>query len=580
MALNIKSFNDLFKGSLYRDLHKLCDATIVAEDGTEFNAHKLFLSMKSEYFRTYFRGNIEKKNRLVVAVPKDILEDILIFIYCGEVRLHTHNIASTIIAADYFQIDDLLPQCIPFALREISVENCTSLLVASYIVERLGIAEHCYRFVQVHFESLVHNINSGIEELPYNTLKSLLKDDSLCVANEETVWKAIEIWVNGNDEERLKYVPELLTYIRWNSDNYRLASYICENSIVRENVFCRNIDLEKYASTSKYKMPQSDINNTFPDRCHSKMYIFVCRNTSPYLNNTSEIYLTYDEQIDIWRKVGETDEDFHALFAKNSFIFTFNKVSKEMKAFDLLKKVWVKKENMRSARQAYCAVQCENSLFVVGGFNFMMINTDVECYDILEDTWKYCMSIPPINISGAAVISKTLYVIGFPEDSDILEMRALAYNTLTDDWSDIEKPKQFRINFGIINFRDQLYILGGRTEENSITTSVEKYSAVNNEWEEFPPLPFPYELPQAIILQDKLMVFDDCPISLVDKSRFSPCVWNDEAQAWDVEMISSPFNQIHMYALCCIEDRDILLDLSKENKDSETVWRKSPFAIN
>lgn len=580
MALNIKSFNDIFRGSLYRNFHKLCDTTIVAEDGTEFKAHKMFLSLRSEYFRTYFRGDIEKKNRLVVAVRKDILEDILIFIYCGELRLHTHNIASTIIAADYFQIDDLLSQCIPFALREISVENCASLLVASYSVERLGIAEHCYRFVQVHFESLVRNINSGIEELPYCIFKNLLKDDSLCVASEETVWKAIVIWVNGNKEERLRHVPELLTYIRWNSGNDKLASYICENTIVRENVFCRSIDLEKYASTSKYKMLQSDIPNTFQDRCPSKMYIFICRNTSPNFNNASDIYLTYDEKIDIWRKVGETDEDFHALFSKNSFIFMINKISKEMKAFDLLKKVWIKKECMQSARQAYCAVQCENSLFVIGGFNFMMINTDVECYDILKDTWKYCMTIPPMNVSGAAVIGRTLYVIGFPEDSERLEMRALAYNTLNDVWSDIEKPKQFRTNFGIINFRDQLYILGGRTEENSITTSVEKYSAVNNEWENFPSLPFPYELPQAIILQDKLMVFDDCPISVVHKSRFSPCVWNDENQTWDVEMINSPLNQIHMYALCCIEDRDILLALSKENKDYETVWRKTPFVMN
>ena len=577
MALN--SFNDLFTGSLYYGLQKFCDAIIVAEDGTEFKAHKLFLSVRSEYFRTYFRGNIEKKDRLVLAFNKDILNDILIFIYTGEVRLRANNIASMIIAADYLLIEDFLVQCKHFAVQEISIENCTSLLIASLTVEKLGITEYCYRFVQVYFESLVDYSKSSIEELPYSILKSLLSHDSLGVIDETTVWKAIVIWVKGNDAERLKYVPELLNCIRWNSVNCSLASAIRKNTVFQENIFCKSIDLEKYTSTSKHEIPQCGTHSFSAERCPSKMYLFMSKNTSPFSNNTYEMYLTYDEQIDIWRKVGEIDESFYNLFGSNRFIFMFNTISREMKAFDLLSKIWVKKENMRSSRQAYWVAQNRNHIFVIGGWSSMTINTDVECYDPKEDVWKFCRPVPSINICGVVVLNEILYVAGYQDEPDRLEMRVLAYDMLYDDWFDIKKPKQIRTSFGLINYREQLYIFGGRTEENNVTTSVEIYSIELKEWVEFPDLPFPYEIPHALILQDKLIVFDDCPVGGTSEYRFSPCIWNDQLQSWIVETIFSPFFEIHRYVFCCIEDREILLELSKENKDSKTVWIKTPFAI-
>ena len=576
MALNIKSFSDLFKGNLYYDLQKFCDAVIVAEDGTEFKAHKLFLSKRSEYFRTYFRGNVEKKDRVKLAFSKDILNDILIFIYTGEIRIGASNIACMIVAADYLVIDDFVEKCKHFAFQKISVENCISLFIASFVVETLGIREYCYRFVQLHFGSLV-NHNSGLEELPYSALKSLLSHDSLRVTDEAAVWKAIVIWVEGNVAERLIYVPELLNYIRWNSAKCSLASNIRKSTIFRDNVFCKSIDLEKYTSTSEHEMLQSGISSSSTHRCPSKMYLFMCKNASPFSDDISEVYITYDEQMDIWRKVGEIDESFYNLFSNGRFIFMFNTVLGEMKAFDLLSKTRVEKENIRPHFQLHWVVQSRNHIFVVGEFNSITVNTDVECYDPVEDIWKTCMPVPSVHVCGVAAFNERVYVVGYEERPDGLEMKALAYDMLSDDWSEIEKPKQIRTSFGLISYRDQLYLFGGRTEGRNITTSVEVYSIMKNEWVEYPALPFAYEIPCALIFQEELIVFDDCPIDEILEEKFPPCVWNDELKSWITE---TPFPEIHRYVFCCIEDKEILLELSKENKNSETVWMKTPFSTH
>lgn len=140
------------------------------------------------------------------------------------------------------------------------------------------------------------------------------------------------------------------------------------------------------------------------------------------------------------------------------------------------------KEKMYKASPSDFDVQNENSLFVVGGYRIMMIivNTVVERYDSAEDIWPFCAPISPIHVCGAAVINRTLYVIGY---HDGLEMKALEYNIIHDDLSDIVSPKQCRTRFEIVNFWEELYIvLGGRTEENNITSSVVKYCTTNNEW--------------------------------------------------------------------------------------------------
>lgn len=61
-------------------------------------------------------------------------------------------------------------------------------------------------------------------------------------------------------------------------------------------------------------MLQSRIRNPSSDKCPSNMYVLGRGNTSFHPNKALDIYFIYGEQIDIWRKLGETDVDFHAFF--------------------------------------------------------------------------------------------------------------------------------------------------------------------------------------------------------------------------------------------------------------------------
>lgn len=155
-------------------------------------------------------------------------------------------------------------------------------------------------------------------------------------------------------------------------------------------------------------------------------------------------------------------------------------------------------------------------------------------------------------------------------------MRALAYDSVNHVWTDICATKQFRTNFALINFRERLYIFGGRIEERRATGRVEVYCPENNEWEFLSDLPFLYQQPHAVILNDKIIVYDECPGAVPD-SRLPPCTWNEETETWDVEKLFSPYNKIHLYQFCCVDDRRTLKELSNENKNLKSIWSKSSF---
>ena len=51
--------------------------------------------------------------------------------------------------------------------------------------------------------------------VPFQVLKELIQNDFLKVSSEERVFEAVVNWLRYDYEERQRYVPELLKYIRF-----------------------------------------------------------------------------------------------------------------------------------------------------------------------------------------------------------------------------------------------------------------------------------------------------------------------------------------------------------------------------
>lgn len=575
MSARKQHSKDIFKSSLFCKLDKCYDTTIVSEDGVEFEAHKHILSKRSGYFHTLYRTDVGKKKETVILdFDGEVVDDILIFLYTGEVNLHDLNVANVLVAADYLLMDELVSRCKDFALLNTSFECCVPLLTALELSDRLGIVECCYRLMLIHFRNVINDERSNIAELPLGIFKRLINDDSLGVTDEKFVWKAILMWVEGNEKERTKNIPELLSRIRWNFDNKWLMSCVAEHLSYNDNDAS---DIGKTVQMLKCEVQKFTQTSYFRKRCPKIMYVVIFKKEVYFPDAILEIYLTYDRQLDIWRKIGETRVNFTNFISMDKYVFMFNRFANKIMAFDLIKKSWVEKHNLGIPRTNYCVAQSQTKIFAVGGllFSFSPQLTAVERYDPTTDSWSYCAPIPLINVHGVSVINEILYVVGYMEHSNRFRMRVLAYNIVSDVWSDVNTPKQFRSNFGTVAVSGKLCVFGGIAEDCKTLTSVEAYRVEKDEWELLPDLPFPYEKPHAIILNETPVIFDHCP-----GDGLPPCTWNEDSQKWEVDNIFSKFSEIHRYEFCSINDQSVLWELTKENRDPETTWAKSPFFTN
>jgi hypothetical protein len=97
-------------------------------EGKEFKVHKLILACVS-YFDSMFSGNfkeVKRKKILIQNISASIFEDIMHFIYKGEVEITDENMCSLLKAGDMPQIKQLCDGCSEYLKMSIDVESCLS----------------------------------------------------------------------------------------------------------------------------------------------------------------------------------------------------------------------------------------------------------------------------------------------------------------------------------------------------------------------------------------------------------------------------------------------------------------------
>ncbi|XP_078584999.1 uncharacterized protein LOC144867096 [Branchiostoma floridae x Branchiostoma japonicum] len=102
--------------SLLRRLHELrrrdilCDVTVNVE-GKNFRCHKAILAVCSGYFRSLFAANNKNASISLPGVNANIVEDILDYMYTGELQLETQHMTAYLDVARYLEIPAIVELC-------------------------------------------------------------------------------------------------------------------------------------------------------------------------------------------------------------------------------------------------------------------------------------------------------------------------------------------------------------------------------------------------------------------------------------------------------------------------------------
>lgn len=575
------------------DLFELSDATLRTEDGHLFPIHRFFLAKRSKYFLALFTypGNEKKKDIVISDIGGEVMSNVLSHLYGGDMLVNEGNLCDLILASDYLALEDLLSYLKTHLASHLSTGNCLPIFTTANKIHQMDVLKESYRFIQTHFQEIVCIDSEIFCKLPPEFLKQFLADKNLRVESETVVWLAIVKWVEADRSNRLADVPVLMTCLKVDDVDEQLASEILQHQIVAENKFCETVNPESGNYSTNllnfkqliFKICWSNARQiTWPFNIHRKppfLYL-VARYCTKFKTEGIQIFVTYDENIDLWRKVTEVNRSPDYMLLVNDCIYVFEAEERRHFRFSISEKQWHELDSFTVPRRNYAVVKLHGLIFVLGGMSVLTGGEmyDVDVYDPERNAWYSTTPLHPVTYFSAISLYGSIFVTGSRSRFAMYQMIAQEYNLLTEVWTVLPDPSVTRFEFALVAYRGMIYAIGG-SNGSGMLKDVEVYDPVNSIWHTTTSLPHVYYFPRAVVINDDLIVYDN---HLEDRTYLKtnpPVKWNAGEERWDIIEESSPLCKIYMYYFYTFDDTEGLSAVLSENRDSATIFEKSPFSV-
>jgi hypothetical protein len=169
-----------------------------------------------------------------------------------------------------------------------------------------------------------------------------------------------------------------------------------------------------------------------------------------------------------------------------------------MERYDSLSGQWSAVADMGTARSSFGACAFEGDIYVIGGEDAENLTTDiVERYSPSGDFWSVVAPLP-LGRSGHAAIAvgSAIHVLGGNVEVDIMGLpdyeataSVLKYDSAQGVWNQVAPLPEARENFAACAVGNDIFVFGGRDENDRAQDSVFKYDTEANEWSTLGPMP-------------------------------------------------------------------------------------------
>jgi len=154
---------------------------------------------------------------------------------------------------------------------------------------------------------------------------------------------------------------------------------------------------------------------------------------------------------------------------------------------------WETGKNLPVAMSAYALATLEGRLYLFGGWDGKNYLNSVFIYIPSENQWEISEPMPEsLAFAGAAVAADKIYVIGGYNGKQPLKSN-LVFSPFHEEskspWNEAESIPVGRYAFGIAAMADNIYILGGKAENNDHLQAL-VYDTQTGDWQQYesPPI--------------------------------------------------------------------------------------------
>lgn len=386
-----------------RKIGQLCDVSLDV-CGTTLLAHKVVLASTSSYFNAMFNSEyivfISTHNQVVQQCDCSHLDDMLEknmstisihdvdpqamkclieYAYTGQLVITEENVLTILPAANLLQILSIRDACCGFLLNQLHPSNCLGIrkFADTHSCQELQISS--LKYALDNFQEVSQT--DEFFTLSFDGILSLISNNQLNVADEETVYKSTIRWIKHDIKNRKEHFSTLLSYVRLPLiERNFLINQVIEETLIHQNSEAKDLVIE----AMKYHLcPENRSEISTPRTQHRKPegqqpYIFAIGGGSLFTTHSECEF--YDPRDNKWTcfastnqkrsRAGVTSLNRH-IYAIGGYNGTKNMASVEF--YDPLSNVWTYTANMGVKRSCHGAAQLNGLLYAAGGYDGMIV---------------------------------------------------------------------------------------------------------------------------------------------------------------------------------------------------------------
>lgn len=361
------------------------------------------------------------------------------FIYTGQLTITEANVLNLLPASSLLQLIIIRETCCQFLRNQLQPSNCLGIrkFADTHSCQELQVCSLKYALDNFQEVSLTEEFLS----LSYEDIISLISDNHLNVADEETVYDATIRWIKHDSKSREIHFSTLLSHVRLPLiERNFLINQILVEPFVRENNQAKDLVIE----AMKYHLSFENRSGNSPRTQHRKPdglteFIFAIGGGSLFTtHNECEFF---DPRDNTWLEFTPTNQrrSRAGVACLNRYIYViggYNNGSKTLSSvefFDPLTNVWTDTTAMGTKRSCHGVAELNNIIYAVGGYDgscnfqihliillkkwifFLGINclSSAERFDPLMSAW---FSVNSLEIkrryTRLMALNGSLYVIG------------------------------------------------------------------------------------------------------------------------------------------------------------------------
>lgn len=518
----VKTLNSKTQGAILSKLLTFqgeglfCDLTLTTGSGVVIPVHKNILAAVSCYFKGLVRSEMKEvyENNVDFAVIDEAsIEELLNFVYSGEICITFENARSLLQASDYLLIERLKRRIIEFVRDSLTLPNFW--LIYS-LVRSFDCLDEIYQemltLVCNHFWSIA--LSNDFLEITDQDLRWFLSNDDI-LASEAQMLESLIRWYKHSRQEREECFKRLLNLIHMGTIPDLYLKKLAADEDVNELLAFSGYTLKEDVSVEDVHKAAHFHNVVLFGLTHRLHYTHsynlcywlpfagpwsliarIPHNKSMLANGTPLIYTNSGLYVQVpWNNPKLA---FHrnpltarhlfpnsgvaptcdiepsapmtfdcAAVTMGRYIYLIGGMSmqevaevKTVQRYDVEKQAWASVADMCEPRYELTAVNYKDKcIFVFGGTDGSAHREclkSVERYDPQEDCWSYVKSMhQPRSSAFAFVHDDKIFVIGGERGEDVTPTDCEVYDPLTDDWQVIE----IQVNM--------MYTLKGHSDQGS-----------------------------------------------------------------------------------------------------------------